>query len=472
VVGYVWENGEGSLTDKDNDGIYEAVIEKVPEGTYSLVITVLYGDDIYNFESYEMIIITDSSAVGGVLLFIILLTVFITTAIALGSYLYVYHKVLRFPKPVRKVRKYTRSLRKTKAPQVSILARKKAFDSTYKEELNKSSRFLKGKPIKIKKPITGKISIKDKSEGIPEDSVSEVKNDSTNINSKPQDKNKNSKQFLNSQKIHSNKVRGRLRKIWYRATNFNKNNKSWKLAIIFMVLILNLLIFSQFINYKLSVPSQKEGSLGISGQQSYTVEWLDNPTFDDPIEPTWFSLYGEYGDNSDVIATTSSGQANFEVLGGKGTFSDILGVPKASDGWIEFNHAVRPPPNIDHSITTYGLNASHVYDEGTGYLADPDQSSTLAGILWKRNISMSVDMSDYIITSASVSATVNGSADTNIETPPDRDYLYNSAGGYASLYDYARFYVEISDLQNIESYEVAYNKTLNLGRGNQSRTDF
>ncbi|KKK52973.1 hypothetical protein LCGC14_3099440, partial [marine sediment metagenome] len=161
VVTYVWGNREGILTDSDNDGSYEVVINNVPEGTHSLIINV-FGSNIYNFESYEFIIIADVQK-GGLLLFQVLLTIFIITSVGLGGYLYVYQKVLIFPKPVRKVRKFQRTLRKAKTPRVDILGRKKAFDSTYKEELNKSSRFLKGKSIKTKKPIMGEIRIKEKS---------------------------------------------------------------------------------------------------------------------------------------------------------------------------------------------------------------------------------------------------------------------------------------------------------------------
>ncbi|MFX1406288.1 MAG: hypothetical protein ACFFBW_04985 [Promethearchaeota archaeon] len=196
--------------------------------------------------------------------------------------------------------------------------------------------------------------------------------------------------------------------------------------------------------------------------------WIKNPTFDDPIEPTWFSNI--QGDFSDVSASTSPGQANFEILGDSQTFSEISGTPQAGD-WIEFNHSVRPLP-LTHEINQYGCNVSHVYDEDSSgpFPNSGDQTANLAGVLWKRNVTMPVDMSDYIITSASINAVVNGSADTDIETPNDHPPF--AEGGYASLFDYTRFYVEISDLNNLESYEIAYNKTLNLGEGYADRRDY
>ena len=155
-------------------------------------------------------------------------------------------------------------------------------------------------------------------------------------------------------------------------------------------------------------------------------------------------------------------QADFEVEGDVRTFSEISGVPQSSD-WVEFNHSVRPLP-LTHEINEFGCNVSHVYDEDISgdFPNSGDQTANLAGVLWKRNISLPVDMSDYIITTASINAVVNGSADTDIETPADHPPF--PPGGYASLFDFARFYVEISDVNNIESFEIAYNKTLNLGQ--------
>ncbi|MFW9898655.1 MAG: hypothetical protein ACFFDO_05285, partial [Candidatus Thorarchaeota archaeon] len=68
-----------------------------------------------------------------------------------------YQRVLKYPKPVRKIRKYRRSLKKTKMPKVEIIGREKAFSSIYSEY--SAISLLKGKPIG-KKPITDKIAKK------------------------------------------------------------------------------------------------------------------------------------------------------------------------------------------------------------------------------------------------------------------------------------------------------------------------
>jgi len=199
--------------------------------------------------------------------------------------------------------------------------------------------------------------------------------------------------------------------------------------------------------------------------------WIDNPTFEGTGQP-WFSNIE--GDSTDVNAPLSTGQANMGILGDSITYSEISGTPQIGD-WNEYNHSIRPLP-LTHEINQYGLNVSHAYDEGNGIAPNSgDQTANLAGVLWKRNVTLLEDMSDFVITSASLNSVVNGTADTNLETPPDRDYLYTNyppPSGYASLYDYTRFFIEVSDLNNIESYEVAYFKTLNLGQGNQTRTGF
>ena len=209
----------------------------------------------------------------------------------------------------------------------------------------------------------------------------------------------------------------------------------------------------------ISIPDnvEKLHSSGIIDHDN--ILWLENPNFNDTGTP-WFS--DTVGDVTDLTASINLNQADFEVEGDVRTFSDISGVPQSSD-WVEFNHSVRPLP-LTHEINEFGCNVSHVYDEDINgdFPNSGDQTANLAGVLWKRNISLPVDMSDYIITTASINAVVNGSADTDIETPADHPPF--PPGGYASLFDFARFYVEISDVNNIESFEIAYNKTLNLGQ--------
>jgi len=80
------------------------------------------------------------------LIFRILFIVALIVAVGLGGYLYLYQKILKYPKPVRKVRKYRFSLKKKKGPDVSIVGRERAFNAIYAGEFGRTSGFLKVKP--------------------------------------------------------------------------------------------------------------------------------------------------------------------------------------------------------------------------------------------------------------------------------------------------------------------------------------
>jgi len=136
--------GSGYLIDGDNDGIYEVVFENIAEGTFKIVITAFYGDN-YEFESYEVTISAIRPA--GEALLILILTIAITSAaLIIVGYIYAYQKYLKYPKPVRKVRKYQKTLEKTKDPRVNITKREKSFKSVYEEELNRASKIMRRKP--------------------------------------------------------------------------------------------------------------------------------------------------------------------------------------------------------------------------------------------------------------------------------------------------------------------------------------
>ncbi len=225
------------------------------------------------------------------------------------------------------------------------------------------------------------------------------------------------------------------------------------------------MVIITFAMFPVIAPSDRlieEQTLTIKPSETIThppQNWLNNSGFEDPIEPTWFSTRN--GDLSDISASTGSGFANYEVLGGYGVYSNVTNTPLVSD-WDEFNNTYFILPDGTHEINENGCEASHEFQENT------DQSRNRPSVHWRRNITMPVDMSDYIITSASLTAIVNGSGDTNLETPTD-DLSYDGAGYFATYYDYARFYVKFSNLDYINLYEVAYFQTVDLGIGDQDR---
>ena len=208
------------------------------------------------------------------------------------------------------------------------------------------------------------------------------------------------------------------------------------------------------INHKTDVKVKTSGTI-----QHLNELWLENPSFEVPIEPTWFST--REGDLTDVNSSTNPGYVNYDILGESGSFSNVTDTPQATD-WIEFNNTYFIPPDGTHEINQNGCEASHEFQETF------DQSRNRPSVHWRRNVPMTLDMSDYIITSASLSAIVNGSADTNLETPND-DLSFDGAGYFATYYDYARFYIKFSNLDYTNLYEVAYYQTEDLGTGNQTR---
>ena len=242
----------------------------------------------------------------------------------------------------------------------------------------------------------------------------------------------------------------------------------FKRIIIPLVFILIPIALGLIFNNLLVVDTKNTESIHISYVEHHdNEEWLINSDFNDAGVP-WFSSVE--GDATDLSTFIGSGQADYEVKGDIRTFSEVSGTPTSAD-WTLFNHSIRPLP-LNYEINEFGCNVSHVYDEDAGgpFPNSGDQTANLAAALWKRNLTLAVDMSDYVITSASINAVVNGSADMDIETPTDHPPF--AEGGYASLFDFARFYIEISDLNNVESYEIAHNKTLHLGQGYAGRRDY
>ena len=139
-------------------------------------------------------------------------------------------------------------------------------------------------------------------------------------------------------------------------------------------------------------------------------QWLENPSFDMPIDP-WFNEI--LGDNSDVKASVSSGQANFEILGETGSYS-IIADPPSDSNWTETENPDFPNKPDLCEITSEGCRVSHNFDDHTA-VQNPC-------VHWDQNISLAINTSDYIITSASVKSIINATVDTNL----DRylDYFY------------------------------------------------
>jgi hypothetical protein len=101
------------------------------------------------------------------------LLVFASVATAgLGGYFIAYQRVLKYPRPVRKVMKYKRTLRRSQKPDVAIMPRDVAFNMAYKHELATSTKLLKIKPTETKKPtVAGKEGLEKPSDKIMEKQI-------------------------------------------------------------------------------------------------------------------------------------------------------------------------------------------------------------------------------------------------------------------------------------------------------------
>ncbi|MBY8990437.1 MAG: hypothetical protein KGD58_06755 [Candidatus Lokiarchaeota archaeon] len=231
-------------------------------------------------------------------------------------------------------------------------------------------------------------------------------------------------------------------------------SKKIKVQIIIVILLISS--FALIFRYKNHNNSyfnvNEQDNIHTSAQISETKQWIKNPTFESPIEPSWYWKNGTEGDNSDVNATSSPGQANFEVLGETRTFTVVSGIVNSSTspGWKQFDKPSFLQPDTAE-IRSYGCFVYHYWYD------DPNQ---FPSVQWRTNISMPIDMSDYIITSASLEVIVNATVSSDVDTPNDGAYWENFAIG-----DSVTYYAQITDLEyNAPIYTVASNKTRYLGQ--------
>ncbi len=102
----------------------------------------------------------------------------------LGGYFIAYQRILKYPRPVRKVMKYKRTLRRSQTPDVAIMPRDVAFSMVYKHELAASSKLLKIKPSEAKKPTIAGKGVAEK----PPDKIEEKEIDSEELITKSLEK--------------------------------------------------------------------------------------------------------------------------------------------------------------------------------------------------------------------------------------------------------------------------------------------
>ncbi len=236
----------------------------------------------------------------------------------------------------------------------------------------------------------------------------------------------------------------------------HKRNKIRSL-ILFTIIILILIPILNNIFFQ---PIIIEDSTSIKSARAVNHEGnlLINPTFNNPIEPTWYPTIN--GDLSDVQAITSTNQVGYKIVGDSKE-KQVLLDSSTYMNWEAFNKTELTIVPQRASVPYYGVTAdgawcSHWWNEAEG----GGQPKNTPRMHWRTNVSLPVDMSDYIITAVSFTSIINASVNINVDTPGD------TAGiNQHQIYDYAQFYVEITtlDVDELNTYRIAFNQTSLLG---------
>jgi hypothetical protein len=167
TVRYTWAFGQGVLVDPDNDGTYEVTLSSLPEGTFTITISVYAGDD-YEFDRFQ-ITLSVIRPQEEVLLFQILTIAGIAAAVGIGTYLFAYQRVLKYPKQVRKIHKFKKKLKTAKSTGVDVRSRENIIGENYDQEIHQ-----------LEKQMKTKLSIK----SVPNKIENQINASSENIESK------------------------------------------------------------------------------------------------------------------------------------------------------------------------------------------------------------------------------------------------------------------------------------------------
>ncbi|MFX0187819.1 MAG: hypothetical protein ACFE8A_08790 [Candidatus Hodarchaeota archaeon] len=257
----------------------------------------------------------------------------------------------------------------------------------------------------------------------------------------------------------------------------NKSKKKLYLIIIVVTLSFNIFVLSLIKNQHSTFNSENlidnkmDGIPQTSSSQSYqNVVWLKNADFSSGIEH-WFNTTEL--DPTDVRASNSSGQADILVLGEERNFTYVVNFSRPEE-WNTENNPYRPSYPVwphdgsdQHEIREDGFWTRHSFQE------TPIQKPS---VNWVHEVEMPVNMSDYIITSAEVSGTVNASVNRNIDanhksdTPEGVQITPDYTWGVD--YDHLQFYIRIAkpnyDPDTEPPREIAWNRTKILGLYNLS----
>ncbi|MFX1400896.1 MAG: hypothetical protein ACFE8V_06575 [Promethearchaeota archaeon] len=333
-------------------------------------------------------------------LFQTLLLIAIITLSGLTFYYVYYRRILRFPKPVRKLRKFRKTLNKESPPDIIVADRKRAFQNKYKKGI---------------KPISNILGVR-------------------------------------------TTTKSESRKIYIK--------KKQLIIILFIVfgLFFSLILIGPRVNCSKIETRQGEIPLiqAIPPEQyqrdTRMAQWIQNSQFD--TEDGWINLFN--GDILDLSANISGGHANFNIIGDSGTqefYENGL-----STNWVRIeNEDNIVLPDVIAS-GGYGMDARGWY----AYYDWPDNQPQSVKVQWMKNFTMNVNMSDYYITSASLTAWINGTVDASpvdgggIDRPGDT--LSGGTTVQIATGDFARYFIMISDPESNRKFVAAEYQTDDLGK--------
>jgi len=238
----------------------------------------------------------------------------------------------------------------------------------------------------------------------------------------------------------------------------NKLSKLFRLSVILYIFFLNIIILNGKITYAFDFNATERII-----EEKHSAQVVLNPTFEPPINEWNFEIEG---DKSDLSYNFSTNSADVLILGESKTFELVSNPPDNS--WHKTLNPDFPTYPDIATINQFGCYVSHQWTE------EADQSPS---VHWVKNITMPNNMSDYIITSANISVIINAtvkadgnnpSSEWGLEVPGDA----TQNGNQYATYDYARFYVLVSDVNFSRKYEVAYYQTVDLGRDSAGEYDY
>ena len=368
---------------------------------FTLINGELYVISIDNVElviSYDIYLSAEQS-----IIFQILLIIGIVVLSSFTAYMIYYQKVLKYPKPISKLRKYRKTLKRKNPPNIIIISRQGAFNSLYKKNTKFIYKFLKVGTSKKLEP----------------ENLSKVKQ-------KP-DRTKN------------------------------------KYVVVLLILILSLqfLIPVTFYYNQKNVAIKSENKLFLlqifESQQwlreSHEKQWIKNSEFDNSED--WRMKLT--GDINDINAEISNGEANYKIVGNRSQISWDITDP-TNNGWgvIENEYDIQYPDTFE--ITENGWHVKHDWHEDVKQLVKAQ---------WQKNFSLNalgINLNDYSITSASLEVWINASVDADGPNPIDRPG--DSGLDLVAIGDTAEFFMLISDEERNRVFKVASYQDQELGKDN------